>query len=959
MPIWWEQTNNVPNTHPNAYASLTFSQFGQYNLTESLGIATNPDPANYWMTPNSLQTCLPYTTQQYNQCQTSPVPFDTFQNYGAHTNRYVPSTAPFPAHASMAFMRPPRHPLPLAQTIFPMSLPVSNASNVTPGDKQDPLVDQVGATTPHGNEIPQDREAATILAPHNIDPDETVCFGVLGGIIGKCEKPPSPDMSPAIQATLSSSETFVVSSDPPVRGHVASDHSFLLRDILESGVELHVSCSFETDNPAKSAATRKVGLAPCKLEIAIYAPFAMLQELREWSEYNEVYLQDPRFCLKDAKYCNPQRLSLHFKEPVMVSQVVSRVAEHRMHLRDITEDDDFLDKFLGSKIDLQETEQPSAVKTALKSHQKQALTFMLRRETGWAFQGPEADIWSIVDNANGRFYVNAISEIGSNEPPPQLHGGIIADPMGLGKTLTMIALAATDLHVFPGGLKLMRHHAKSRLTCLEDIRSVDVVLTTYHTVSAEWNERDPSSSLLFSVRWKRIVLDEAHIIRNETSRMAKAICNLESTCRWAVTGTPIQNHLNDLATLLKFIRAYPYDTRSRFELDISNYWKEGRDKEAATRLQRLSSCLLLRRPKATVQLPPRHNKEYPIEFTSVEREEYDWLKSRTATAIDEALRQGHRLGRSGAYANILQQIESLRLFCGLGLHYHSRHDDGSLASNIPTSWAAIAQHTFKTHLEMGSIQCSQCHAITDLTQSLFDDSTTQKPLYSRCLKFACAECSAKLARQGIMMDCGHNPSCPTTQVSTGIDTMEDGPDGQVPIPRYLSELPSKIAALVSDISSQPAHVKCVVFSTWRLTLNVAKAGLEQAGIQCLRFDGKVPQKDRHGILDSFKSDPLKRVLLLTLSCGAVGLTLTTASRAYLLEPHWNPTMEEQALGRIHRIGQDKEVTTIRFFIRDSFEEHVMDVQQSKKDLARVILSPHDTGKMDDSLERLQKLRSLL
>jgi len=304
-----------------------------------------------------------------------------------------------------------------------------------------------------------------------------------------------------------------------------------------------------------------------------------------------------------------------------------------------------------------------------------------------------------------------------------------------------------------------------------------------------------------------VLIAIAHIIRNKTSRMAKAICNLESTCRWAVTGTPIQNHLNDLATLLKFIRAYPYDTRSRFELDISNYWKDGQDKEAATRLQRLSSCLLLQRPRATVLLPPRHNKECPIEFTFAEREGYDQLKNRTATSIDEALRQEHRLGRSGAYANILQQIESLRLFCGLGLHYHSRHNNGSLASDNLTSWAEIAQHTFKTHLEMGSIQCSQCHAIIDLTQSMFDDSITPKPLYSRCLKFACAECSAKLIRQRIMMDCGHNPSCPTTQVSTGIDTMEDGPDELIPIPRHISQLPSKIAALVSDISSQRAYVK--------------------------------------------------------------------------------------------------------------------------------------------------------
>lgn len=174
------------------------------------------------------------------------------------------------------------------------------------------------------------------------------------------------DATPAIQVTLRSPETFVVTSNTGIQGYIASDHLFLLRDILDSGVELYVTCSFDAYDSRKGVATRKGGLLPCTLDIVIYAPFAMLQELREWSEHNEVYLQDPKLCLRDAKYCNPQRLSLHFSEPLMVSQVVSRAAEHKVHLRDITEDDDFLDKYLGSKIDLQETDQPSAVKTPLK-----------------------------------------------------------------------------------------------------------------------------------------------------------------------------------------------------------------------------------------------------------------------------------------------------------------------------------------------------------------------------------------------------------------------------------------------------------------------------------------------------------------------------------------------------------------------------------------------------------------
>ncbi|KAJ3493714.1 hypothetical protein NLG97_g4558 [Lecanicillium saksenae] len=828
---------------------------------------------------------------------------------------------------------------------------------------------------------------STIESPSSclcLDPGELVCLGVIGGIVGKCERPLSAKPSVVHEAIILSPSHFAIVGNTDTQGHIASEHLFLLQDILESGIELRVRCSFE------SSVRKQRELLPCQLDIALYAPFSMLKEIQEWSEENEVFLQDPTFCFRDAKYCNPQRLSLYFDAPRMVSEVLPDATGHIMRLRSITDDDDFLDKYLASKVALQETEQPSAIKTILKSHQKQALTFMLRREMGWALHGPEEDMWSILDNANGRFYINALSGSGSEDPPPPFGGGIIADPMGLGKTLTMIALAATDLekpinhgqvqgynnsvsatlfivpppllrvweaqlseHTFAGTLKFARHHAKSKLTSLSDITGVDVVITTYHTLSAEWSETGKSSSLLFSVKWRRIVLDEAHMIRNESSRMCRAMCSMEAECRWAVTGTPIQNHLNDLASLLKFIRAHPYETRKQFEADISDYWKDGKVQEAANRLQLLSSCLFLRRPKSTIELPPRYNKEYPVDFTPREREEYDKIKNRTSSAIEDALQQGLGSHRSGAYANILQQIEAMRLFCGLGLHYHARHDESSIASHSTAPWESVAQKTFKLHLEMGSLHCSQCHATIDLAQTMFDDATTGIPLFSRCLKFVCAECAAKLAKRGIEMPCGHTPSCPTAQVSTSIDVMDQAVDDQAPAAPLSTQMPSKMAALISDLKSQPADVKSIVFSTWRLTLNVLAVGLEQAGIEYLRFDGSIQQKDRHEILQRFKNDSSKRVLLLTYSCGAVGLTLTEASRAYLLEPHWNPTIEEQALGRIYRIGQDKEVTTVRLFVRDSFEMRVMEIQQSKKDLAKVILAPHDGGLADTTLEKLQ------
>ena len=114
----------------------------------------------------------------------------------------------------------------------------------------------------------------------------------------------------------------------------------------------------------------------------------------------------------------------------------------------------------------------------------------------------------------------------------------------------------------------------------------------------------------------------------------------------------------------------------------------------------------------------------------------------------------------------------------------------------------------------------------------------------------------------------------------------------------------------------------------------------------VRIDGKVNQKDRNAAINLFRTDSSIRVMLLSISCGAVGyvenvsyiqssslfyerfgltfsghsLDLTVASRVFLMEPQWNPMIEEQALDRVYRIGQTKHVTTVRYIVKDSFEE---------------------------------------
>ncbi|KAK8048196.1 hypothetical protein PG994_009926 [Apiospora phragmitis] len=180
-----------------------------------------------------------------------------------------------------------------------------------------------------------------------------------------------------------------------------------------------------------------------------------------------------------------------------------------------------------------------------------------------------------------------------------------------------VEVPATLIIVPPPQLGTWKHELDTRdATCstpwqspdweLGRTRGVHVVLTTYHTVSAEWNtDETKRDSALFSVKWRRIILDEGLFIRNVKSRMAKSVCILDAKARWAVTGTPIQNRLSDFAALLQFIRVYPYDDTRRFDVDIANLWKAGEETEAVDRLQRLSNYLLLRRPKYTIDLPAR------------------------------------------------------------------------------------------------------------------------------------------------------------------------------------------------------------------------------------------------------------------------------------------------------------------------------------------------------------------
>lgn len=228
------------------------------------------------------------------------------------------------------------------------------------------------------------------------------------------------------------------------------------------------------------------------------------------------------------------------------------------------------------------------VTTELLSHQKQGLYFLTNKEKERVFSDKEEDnnsLWRLKVQPNGqRSYYNVITGKEERTKPPEVLGGILADMMGLGKTLSILALIVRSLdeakqfgqqrspetdgekslilnskttllvcplstvanwedqianHIKPKTLKYYIYHGGNRLSDIDELAKFDVIITTYSIVSSEFMGRGKKKAInpLLQTNFFRIVLDEAHMIREQSTRQSQAICVLSAQRRWAVTGT--------------------------------------------------------------------------------------------------------------------------------------------------------------------------------------------------------------------------------------------------------------------------------------------------------------------------------------------------------------------------------------------------------------------------------------
>jgi len=164
---------------------------------------------------------------------------------------------------------------------------------------------------------------------------------------------------------------------------------------------------------------------------------------------------------------------------------------------------------------------------------------------------------------------------------------------------------------------------------------------------------------------------------------------------------------------------------------------------------------------------------------------------------------------------------------------------------------------------------------------------------------------------------------------------------------------SKIEMLLEQIEDHGEHHKILIFSQFVSMLDLIQKELIKKEINFLSLTGRT--RNREAIVNEFQNNPTIRIFLISLKAGGTGLNLTEANYVYLVDPWWNPAVENQAIDRSHRIGQTKNVTAIRLICPDTVEEKIMKMQQSKKELAKNLITEDSSFLKSLSKENLLSL----
>lgn len=406
-------------------------------------------------------------------------------------------------------------------------------------------------------------------------------------------------------------------------------------------------------------------------------------------------------------------------------------------------------------------------------------------------------------------------------------GGVLADDMGLGKTIQALCVVhgrtlvvaprsvlrnwENEAHRFRPGLRVSIYHGPDRK--LDD--EANLIITTYALLRGDQEK-------LAAKKWDIVILDEAQAIKNPQSQVAQAAFKIDAGFRLTLTGTPVENRLDELWSQLHFVNPGLLSGRKDFDERYAQPISRG-DSGTAAHLRDRIRPFILRRLKSEVapELPPRTEQVLRCELSPAERNVYNTVRAATQAKMVEHMGKG----------SVMAALEAL-------------------------------------------------------------------------LRLRQASCHSALV---------------PGQEATGS---------------------AKVELLIDTLTSIIAEDhKSLVFSQWTGLLNLIEPHLVENGIDFVRLDGQT--RDRQAVVDTFQGEDGPPVMLISLKAGGTGLNLTAADHVFLMDPWWNPAVEDQAADRTHRIGQDKPVLVYRVVAEDTVEERILTLQARKRALAQAALGSAD------------------
>ncbi|EJS41636.1 uls1p [Saccharomyces arboricola H-6] len=633
-------------------------------------------------------------------------------------------------------------------------------------------------------------------------------------------------------------------------------------------------------------------------------------------------------------------------------------------------------------------------------------------------------------------------------------GGLLADDMGLGKTIQAIALMLSNrseiqkcktnlivapvsvLRVWKGELETkVKKNAKfntfifggsgnGKVKHWKDLARYDAVLVSYQTLANEFKKHWPEKlggeqkqlppvphiqalNALKTPReyyspfycnestFYRVLLDEGQNIKNKNTRASKACCTISSIYRWILSGTPIQNSMDELYSLLRFLKIPPYHKEQRFKLDIGRFFQKNKQyeydnedrKNALRKIRVLLNAIMLRRSKTDkidgkplLELPPKIVEINESQLKGEELEFYTALESKNQELAKRLLNNSSR----GSYSGVLTLLLRLRQACchselvvmgekkaegtkvangksfendWLRLYFRIGRMDKEAQAQVITSMDSMTCFWCMEQLEPEAMSVlTGCgHLICDACVEPFIEESSVLPQAKKAdggaLVIPCKDCQRLTNEKEIVSHKLYD------QVINQGFTEEDlhaeylsemgrqkSQQKNVYVPDFEKLEPStkieQCMEVIQRVFDESTNEKIIIFSQFTTFFEILEHFLRtRLNIPYLKYTGSMNAQRRSDVINEFYRDPEKRVLLISMKAGNSGLTLTCANHVVIVDPFWNPYVEEQAQDRCYRISQTKKVQVHRLFIKNSVEDRISELQKRKKEMVDSAMDP--------------------